>query len=818
MSHRSWLQNLNMKTILLSAFALICASFQAQTTITVVDKTTLQPIEGVIISIGNPIETTILGKTNEFGLALIAAQNSGNFIMYEVAGYLKIGVSFENSISAPVEMTKTFNSLEDVIISGTRLEEMKKHIAQPIQVIKASDIVFQQQSTVPDILQNNGNIFMQKSQLGGGSPIIRGFETNKVLLVVDGVRMNNAIYRGGHLQNALTIDGGMLDKIEVVYGPSSVMYGSDALGGVMHFVTKKPVLSLTDKVLVKANAYTRYQSATNAFQGNININVANKNVASLTSFSYSMFNDLRQGAKIDKYDTASWNRNWYAQRINDKDSMVMQKDSNIQTGSGYTQMDFLQKLLIKQSDKVHHLVNFQFSTSGDVPRYDRLSILSGTKPKFAEWYYGPQNRLMLSYQLQLTGKTKLYDAGNITAAFQHIEESRISRRFNKPDKESNFENVYAYSINTYFNKKLGKLELNYGAEVVLNDVKSTANTTDISSGVVSKLVTRYSDGGSKYNSFAAYLGSIYKLTNKITLNAGIRASNVILNAKQIDTTFYAIRLPNNSIKQNSKNVTGNIGIILLPNRNTKVYSLISTGFRAPNLDDLSKIFETTAGNIIVPNYNLKPETTLNGEVGFFARISNVVSVSTSAYYTRYMNAITLGNGTLNGADSIVLPGTTTMSQVQYNTNALKAYIGGIESSISVKPITGVDISSTITYTRGRIMSGAAWGTPLDHIPPLFGRTSVSYTMKKLRVELGSAYSHWKRISDYRLNAEDNEANATAAGMPAWATFNFRAAYQINKVFGIQAAVENITDIRYRTFASNIGAPGRNFIVTLRGTF
>jgi hemoglobin/transferrin/lactoferrin receptor protein len=808
-----------MKTILLSAFTLLSGCFQAQSTLTVVDKTTLQPIEGVTISVSNTNgTTTVLGKTNEIGRAIVASQSATSLITYDAPSYTKISITFENAVQGAVELTKTFNSLEDVIISGTRLEEMKKHIAQPIQVIKASDIVFQQQSTVPDILQNNGNIFMQKSQLGGGSPIIRGFETNKVLLVVDGVRMNNAIYRGGHLQNALTIDGGMLDKIEVVYGPSSVMYGSDALGGVMHFVTKKPVLSLTDKVLVKANAYTRYQSAANAFQGNVNINVANKNVASLTSFSYSMFNDLRQGAKTDKYDTASWNRNWYAQRINDKDSMVMQNDSNVQTGSGYTQMDFLQKLLFKQSDKVHHLVNFQYSTSGDVPRYDRLSILSGTKPKFAEWYYGPQNRLMLSYQLQLTGKTKLYDAGNITAAYQHVSESRISRRFNKNDKIANFEDVYAYSINADFHKKLGKLELNYGAEAVNNDVLSTATSTNISTGIESKAATRYSDGGTQYNSKATYIATVYKLTDKVILNAGVRASQVTLRAKQIDTTFYAVRLPNNTIKQNFKSVTGNIGVVILPTRNTKIYSLISTGFRAPNVDDLSRIFETTVGNIIVPNFNLKPEATVNGEIGFSARINNIVNFSTSAYYTRYLNAITLGNGTLNGLDSILLPGTAILSQVQYNTNALKAYIGGIESSITVKPITGIDITSTITYTRGRIMSGAAWGTPLDHIPPLFGRTSVSYTMKKLRVELGSAYSHWKRISDYRLNAEDNEDNATAAGMPAWATFNFRAAYQFNKVVGIQAAVENITDVRYRTFASNIGASGRNFIVTLRGTF
>ncbi|NJN34367.1 MAG: TonB-dependent receptor plug domain-containing protein [Saprospiraceae bacterium] len=72
---------------------------------------------------------------------------------------------------------------------------------------------------------------------------MRGFEASRVLLVVDGVRMNNLIYRSGHLQNAITVDQNMLDRVEVLFGTASTVYGSDALGGVVHFFTKKPLLN-----------------------------------------------------------------------------------------------------------------------------------------------------------------------------------------------------------------------------------------------------------------------------------------------------------------------------------------------------------------------------------------------------------------------------------------------------------------------------------------------------------------------------------------------------------------------------------------------
>ncbi len=97
-------------------------------------------------------------------------------------------------------------SLSEVVVSASRFQEKKEEVPQPIQVLKQEEIAYMSQATTADVLQQTGNILVQKSQLGGGSPIIRGFEANKVLLLIDGVRMNNAIYRGGHLQNIITLD------------------------------------------------------------------------------------------------------------------------------------------------------------------------------------------------------------------------------------------------------------------------------------------------------------------------------------------------------------------------------------------------------------------------------------------------------------------------------------------------------------------------------------------------------------------------------------------------------------------------------------
>ena len=130
--------------------------------------------------------------------------------------------------------------IDEIVVAANRWEQEKKQTPNRILTIRPSDLQFYNPQTAADMLGQTGQVFVQKSQLGGGSPMIRGFAANSVLIVVDGVRMNNAIFRSGNLQNVISVDPFNLDNTEILFGPGSVMYGSDALGGVMHFRTKSP--------------------------------------------------------------------------------------------------------------------------------------------------------------------------------------------------------------------------------------------------------------------------------------------------------------------------------------------------------------------------------------------------------------------------------------------------------------------------------------------------------------------------------------------------------------------------------------------------
>ncbi|HLO39196.1 MAG TPA: TonB-dependent receptor plug domain-containing protein, partial [Lacibacter sp.] len=291
--------------------------------------------------------------------------------------------------------------LSEVVISASKFPEKKLNIAQRIDVISSKYISRVNAQNTGDLLINTGNVFVQKSQQGGSSPVIRGFEASRVLLVVDGVRLNNLIYRAGHLQNAITVDQNMLSSMEVLYGPASTIYGSDALGGVVHFRTKSPLLSNTGKTLVKGSGFARYSSANNEKTIHADVNLGWKKFAWLQSYTYSDFGEVKMGKNYpDDYPTFG-RRDSFMTRINGVDSVVKNSDPQVQKFSGYKQWDVLEKLLFKQSEKVSHALNVQYSNTTNVPRYDRLQDKRNGTLRYAEWYYGPQERLLTSYELSI---------------------------------------------------------------------------------------------------------------------------------------------------------------------------------------------------------------------------------------------------------------------------------------------------------------------------------------------------------------------------------------------------------------------------------
>ncbi|MBL7889589.1 MAG: TonB-dependent receptor [Bacteroidia bacterium] len=732
-------------------------------------------------------------------------------------------IAFAQNKETETDTTLKLINLKEIVFSANKTEEDKADVAYTIDVIKAKQIELSNAQTSADVLSNTGNIMVQKSQAGGGSPIIRGFEASRVLIVIDGVRLNNAVYRTGHLQNVITIDNAIIDRTEVIYGPSSVIYGSDALGGVMHFYTKTPLLGI-DSMNFKLNSYARYSSANQEKTGHVDFNLGFKKIASLTSITYSDFDDLRTG--YSRTPNPDFGRCYfYAGRNynNTGDSMIRNSNPNIQKFSGYSQLDLMEKLIYKIDDNKNIGLNIQYSTSSNINRYDRLSETQSGVLRFAEWYYGPQNRFLASLHTTIrSDNSKIYDNLRITTAFQNIDESRINRRFNSNNKRYQIENIKVYSVNADFRKLLKeKHELSYGIEFLYNDVTSKAKSVNISDNTESPWSTRYPDGGSSMMTGAVYLTHTWEINDKLILTDGIRYSNNTLKANFNDTLFYPFPFKNTTQKNDALN--GNLGLVISPEEYVRFSILGSTGYRSPNIDDLTKIFESTGGNLIVPNEKLKPEYAYNGEVGFEVKaFNNQLKIEGNYYYTILKNAIVTKNASINGQDSIVYNGV--LSRVQSQQNADKATVQGVYGAITSDLNDHVSFKSSLTYTLGNYFQKVPETNsipehdtiiPLDHIPPMFGQTSVFFRFKKFESEVYARYSAPKLLKDYSPSGEDNLSQATPDGMPGWVTFNIKTSYKINNHFSANVGIENLFDTHYRVFASGISSPGRNIFVTLR---
>lgn len=704
---------------------------------------------------------------------------------------------------------------DSVRISASRFEVVSPKIAPTkVEVIDNATISFMNSQTSADLLQNTGKAFVQKSQGGGGSPVLRGFESNKILLAVDGVRMNNAIFRGGHLQNGIRIDNFSTEQVELIYGTGSLIYGSDALGGVIHFVSKKPNLALTKP---KINVDLRAASANWEKTVHVDASLTHKNLASFTSFTYSDFGDLRQGKSKNRFykDTLPYGRNFYVQRFDGKDSMIANIKPHIQRQTAYNQYNIIQKFTIRQNENVEHDVNFYLSNSSNVPRYDRLTEVNNAGvAKNAQWYYGPETWGMASYRLRMKGNAKIYDNFSLIAAYQYFGESRNSRRFNAANLKSQVEQVNVLSINADAVKVLKeKHTLQYGLEGNMNRVNSTAHFTNVKTDSTFAADTRYPDGGNSMSSFSAYITDKSKIGEHLLVNLGLRYNYTHLASQFADTSFFAF--PFKDAVQNTSALVWNSGISYVTSNHFVVSANIGSAFRTPNLDDMTKVFESAGGRLIVPNANLKPEYSTTSELSLSKKWGNRVYGEISGYYTLLKNGITLAAAQYENQDSVVYDGTK--SAVYTSVNTAQSFIYGLYAGLTADITKNIFFQGSFNYTQGRIVTDTT-PAPLDHIPPVFGKVGIGYKNARFASELYTVYNGWKKIENYRLGAEDNELYAVAEGSPAWFTLNLKTQTNINEHFLVNAGIENILDTRYRVFASGISGAGRNIYVGVKGMF
>ncbi|MBL7112840.1 MAG: TonB-dependent receptor [Bacteroidales bacterium] len=705
--------------------------------------------------------------------------------------------------SQTIQLSERSILMDEFVISAFKKKEKKENLPFMIEVLEPEMIAQSSYQTAADILLETGSVFVQKSQGGGGSPVLRGFEANKVLLVIDGVRMNNAIYRSGHLQNSITIDNSILDRIEVLFGPSSIMYGSDALGGVIHYYTRSPEFSA-----FRVNTYAQYASANKSKVIHADMNIGKKKVADLLSITYHDFGDIRTG-KNRKSNFGDWGlTNHYVKQVNGTDSTFLNPDPEIQRNSGYQQLDLLNKIRLQPSENIEFVLNTQFSTSSDIDRYDQLNNYDGNDLEYAEWYYGPQNRFLAALVTHYKQGNSLFTDLTATIAWQRIDEDRISRRFRTDERLVQEEDISVYQINLDLFKLIATdHRFHYGFDFSYNDIQSGAFYSNIVNGVRQAAQTRYPDGGSNTQSFSAYGNYKWNISRKFILNGGAR-----YNYEFLESAFDDPFLSFDEIKINNGALTGSASLVYHPSETWQLNAIASTGFRNPNVDDYGKV---RAKNefITVPNDQIKPEYTYNIELGISKTFPGLLRLNAVAYNTWLTNAIVRQEFGLNGADSLLYDGKyyTIITQ----SNASQALIQGISVTLSDDMQNAFSFRSTLNLTRGEDVTN---NEPLAHIPPVYGRTSVSCDHKKITGTLSVVYCGLKKPDQMSPFGEDNEVEMLVGeGFPSWTIINIGSAYQLTSQLRIQVSLENMLDTFYKPFASGIAGPGRNFIFTLRAT-
>jgi len=802
-----------MKNILFTCLCMLMYVFAYSQLITVKDAVSRRPLEHVTVY---DIQLKTTQITNPTGQVSVSLQNDNDSLYLSLLGYEARFVSLKQlkDNKYKVYMNPGPITLRPFEVSGIRWQQGSSSAPEQMQVISASDISFQNPQTAADMLASSGNVFVQKSQMGGGSPMIRGFAANRVLIVVDGVRMNNAIFRSGNLHNVISADPFNIERAEIIFGPGSVAFGSDAIGGVMSFSTFEPGFSATDKMRVNGKVLSRWSSCNNEKTGMLNLNIGTKKWAFLTVVGISDFDDLKTGSNgPDEYL-----RPHYVETVNGKDSMFVNVDPKEQKFSAYSAYNIMQKARFKPNSKLDFNYTFMLNSTSDIPRYDRLTEYRNGVLRSAEWYYGPQKWMMNSLNVEHNDSTIFYDKAIVSIAMQNFEESRNDRRFNNNWLRTQTETVDVLSGNFDFSKKLTKNGIMlYGFEAMLNRVGSQASRTHRLTGENEAVGTRYPDG-SVWNSYAAYALYKHKIGERINLPVGIRYTHVTAHT-EFDTTFYP--LPYTSADLNTGTVNGSAGMVFRANEYWQFTANLTSGFRAPNIDDMGKVFESEPGSVVVPNPELKPEYAYSAEFGVTKVFGKRARIDATAFYTYLDDALVRRDFILNGADSMLYNGE--LSRIQAIQNAAFAQVYGISANLEIKFPAGFGLISAFNWQKGEEELDNGSKAPLRHAAPVFGMSKLTFSRQKLRAEIvfmfhGSIPFEQMAPSEIDkpyIYALDNNGNPWS---PSWKTVGVRCSYELYPGIQALAGVENIFDVRYRTYSSGISAPGRNFIVSLNASF
>jgi len=637
--------------------------------------------------------------------------------------------------------------LHEVVVTTQRNPQEPSGIPYSINSLTRKSLNEFSPRTTPEALMNRNGVFVQKTNHGGGSPFIRGLTGNQTLLLIDGVRLNNSIYRYGPNQYLNTIDAFAIDKIEVARGTGSVQYGTDAMGGVIQVFTKEPALNRYQSSL-HGNVFGKYMTGNMEKSGGTELEFRTPKYAVLIGGTYRNFGDLIGG-----------------------------KNTGKQNPSGYNEYAFDAKIVTAIRKNIQLTVASQFLRQQHVPVYHKVML-----ENFKLNEFDPQQRLLTYARLNIQGHRKLFDQVKIIASWQQNEEGRSSQKngidllIREKDKIGTF--GFITDISSVMSKNW---TANSGIEIYHDQVGSTRNEIS-NSGTGSSVSKRglYPDN-SKSGNYSIYSLQHLNIGNW-TVDAGIRFNSFRINIS--DITLGDVEISPGALVVNA-------AAMYNFNQVHHVYANFSQGFRAPNIDDMGTL-GIVDFRYEIPAYDLSPEKSENFEVGYKIKLPKF-NGTIAAYRMNLNQLITRVKVEGEFMDSY---------QVYKKENVEEAYIQGIEAAFNWNPLTCLEINSGITSTYGQSITK---NEPLRRIPPLNGRVTGTFRIGNF---FSSAEFLFASKQDRLAAGDISDNRIPIGGTPGWEVINFYAGYQIQSV-RLNAGFQNILNEDYRTHGSGINGIGRS---------
>ncbi|MFM9945994.1 MAG: TonB-dependent receptor plug domain-containing protein [Bacteroidia bacterium] len=662
---------------------------------------------------------------------------------------------FSYAQSVKNESLDSTKILQEVTVTATRQNTAPLSTPYSTNSIQSKDILNFQFRTTPEALVGNTGVFIQKTNHGGGSPFIRGLTGNQILLMIDGIRVNNSTFRYGPNQYFNLIDVYSLSKIEVVRGTGSVQYGSDALGGVIQVFTKEPVF--VQKKKTSANVQLKAVSQNMEYTGHGEILFESKKIGVIVGATWRDFGDLYGGDTTGK-----------------------------QSPSGYSEQAINGKIKFKVSNNSIFSFAYQYLEQKDVPLFHRVKL-----ENFAYYNFAPQQRQMAYAKLEQTGKTKWLGKTTFIASLQQSLEKRSYMKNGNDNYFIDQEKVITLGLTVDILSKIRKnWTANSGFEYYHDKVNSNKTQTTIANDNTLNIRGLYPDNSTNGN-FSVY--SLHHINlNRFTLETGLRYNNFKIHIP--DTTTI---LKVGEVNVSPSSLVGNLALLYHLSKVQSIYSSFSTSYRIPNIDDMGTL-GLVDFRYEIPAYTIKPEKTYNTEIGYRASTKRI-ETSIAFFYMHLADLIT----------RVQVPGEQVGGyNVYIKENSQESYIRGIEGSFDFIFLKYFTLKTNASYCYGQNLSKSE---PMRRIPPFNGRISLSYTNKKWQASAENIFAGKQN----RLAQGDKDDNRIPkGGTPGWNVINIYGSYSVNR-FAIRSGLQNILNTDYRTHGSGINGMGRSVFLSLQ---